>query len=221
MIDKIFLKDENYEITNYKEIRDKIIIDVKSKLTSCKCPKCGTKSSIYHSTYKRMIQDTPIHNTETWLNITAYEFECLNEECEIKTFTEQLSFAKRNKVKTNALVQLILSISIFLSSTSTSLVLSFLGVKVSADVIDSIIGNIEIVDKSDVEKVGIDDVAIRKGMTYATAIYDMEDHSLIALLESRNADSIKEWLKQHKKIKVVARDRASAYASAISEVLLI
>ena len=219
MIDKIFLKDNNYEITNYEEIEDKIIIDVKSKLTSCKCPKCEIESNIYHSTYKRLIQDTPIHNTETWLNVTAYEFECPNEECKIKTFTEQLSFAKRNKVKTNALIQLILSISIFLSSTSASLVLSFLGVKVSADVIDAIIRNVEVVDRPDVEEVGIDDVAIRKGMTYATAIYDMKDHSLIALLEGRDANSVKEWLEQHKKIKVVARDRASAYAVAISEVL--
>ena len=219
MIDKIFIKDDNYEITNYEEIEGKIIIEVKSKLTSCKCPKCGTESNIYHSTYKRLIQDTPIHNTETWLNVTAYEFECPNEECKIKTFTEQLSFAKRNKVKTNALIQLILGISIFLSSTSASLVLSFLGVKVSADVIDAIIRNVEVVDRPNVEEVGIDDVAIRKGMTYATAIYDMKDHSLIALLEGRDANSVKEWLEHHKKIKVVARDRASAYAAAISEVL--
>ena len=219
MIDEIFLKDKNYEITNCVEIDDKIIIDVKSKSKICKCPECGTESNIYHSTYKRIIQDTPIHNTETWLNVTAYEFECSNEKCKIKTFAEQLSFAKRNKVKTNALIQLILSISIFLSSTSASLVLSFLGVKVSADVIDAIIKNIEVVDNPDVEEIGIDDVAIRKGITYATAIYDMKDHNLIALLEGRDADIVKGWLEKHKKIKMVARDRASAYASAISEVL--
>lgn len=30
---------------------------------------------------------------------------------------------------------------------------------------------------------------------------------------------LKEWLKSHKKVRLVARDRASAYASAINEVL--
>ena len=120
---------------------------------------------------------------------------------------------------TDNLIQLILSISIFMSSSATSLILSFLGVKVSADTIDRIIQKIEIVDNPDVEAVGIDDVAIRKGQSYATVIYDLSDHHLIALIEERNADSIRDWLKNHNKIKIVARDRASAYATVISEVL--
>ena len=66
---------------------------------------------------------------------------------------------------------------------------------------------------------GIDDVATRKGQKYATAIYDLKTHNLIALLEGRDANTLKEWLKTHKKIKIVARDRASAYATAINEIL--
>ena len=120
---------------------------------------------------------------------------------------------------TDALIQFILSISIFMSSSATSLILSFLGVKTSADTIDRIIQKIEIVDNPNVEAVGIDDVAIRKGQTYATAIYDLKDHHLLALLEGRDADSVKDWLKNHNKIKIVARDRASAYATAINEIL--
>jgi hypothetical protein len=42
---------------------------------------------------------------------------------------------------------------------------------------------------------------------------------MIALLEGRDGASFKEWLKNHKKVHLVARDRASAYASAITEVL--
>ena len=60
---------------------------------------------------------------------------------------------------------------------------------------------------------------MRKGKAYATAIYDMEDHHLIALLDGRDKETVVEWLKNHQKIKIATRDRASAYASAISEVL--
>ena len=141
MIDKIFLKDDNYMITNVEETDDKIHINVKSKLTKCKCPNCKIESEIYHSTYIRNIQDIPIHNCETWLKVSSYEFKCLNPTCETKTFTEELSFAKKHKVKTNALIQFILSISIFLSASSASLVLSFLGVKIGADAIDDLIKN--------------------------------------------------------------------------------
>ena len=120
---------------------------------------------------------------------------------------------------TDALIQFILSISIFLSSSTTSLILSFLGVKVSADTVDNIIKKIKVIDNPNIEEVGIDDVAFRKGQTYATAIYDLNDHHLIALLEGRDAESLKTWLNDHTKIKVVARDRASSYAAAISEII--
>ncbi len=35
----------------------------------------------------------------------------------------------------------------------------------------------------------------------------------------RDGESLKEWLRKNKHIKIVTRDRASAYASAISEIL--
>ena len=107
----------------------------------------------------------------------------------------------------------------FLSNEGTSKVLKHLGITVSNDSVKRLIDKIIIKDDSDVESVGIDDVAIRKGQSYATAIYDMHDHHLIALLEGRDKETVAEWLKRHDKIKLVARDRATAYAAAISEVL--
>lgn len=107
----------------------------------------------------------------------------------------------------------------FLSNEGASKVLSLLGVTISNDTIQRLYDRIEFVDDPNVEEIGVDDVAIRKGQTYATAIYDIKDHHLIALLDGRDGLPLKEWLKKHPKIKLVARDRASAYASAISEIL--
>lgn len=219
MIEQLLNFGKDYPIINIEQKNNKIIIHIKSKKEHCKCPNCGIESYEYHATYFRMIQDTPTHNTETWLKVNAYEYKCNNPECFVKTFNENLPFARRNKVMTDNLVRFILSISIFMSSSSTSLILSFMGVKVSADTIDNIIHNIKIIDRPDVEEVGIDDVAIRKGISYATAIYDLKDHSLLALLEGREASALEEWLKEHPKIKKVARDRANAYAKAISNIL--
>lgn len=219
MIEQVLNYGENYHIEDIKIEDNKNLVYIKSKAENCKCPKCKKISNQKHSTYIRKIQDTPIHNIETWCIVAAYEFECTNENCEVTTFNEELSFARKNKVMTDALIQFVLSISIFMSSSATALILSFLGVKISADTVDRIIQKIEIIDNPNVEAVGIDDVATRKGQTYATAIYDLNDHHMLALLEGRDADSIREWLKKHNKIKIIARDRASSYATAISEVL--
>jgi transposase len=94
-----------------------------------------------------------------------------------------------------------------------------IGINVSNDTVRRLYQNIEISDNASIEGVGIDDVSIRKGMRYATVVYDMKDHSMLALLDGRDGETLKEWLKNHKKIKMVARDRATAYANAISAIL--
>lgn len=218
MINK-FLYGKNYKVVDLITKEDEIVIEILSKKKTGVCPVCGMKSNVIHGSYERTVQDTPLHNTRTMLHITCNEFKCKTPNCNKKTFTEDIEFVKKNKVMTDMLVQLILSLCIFMSSSTTSLILSLIGVKVSPDTVDNILKKIEIIDNPDVTDIGIDDVAIRKGRTYATAIYDMKDHRLLALLEGRKKEDITGWLKSHNKIKNVTRDRASAYAQGISEIL--
>lgn len=205
--------------TIYKN-NNTLVLNIESEVKECKCPECGEicKTS-YTGRYKRCIEDVPYNFMSIWLHIHVHKFECLNPNCKKKYFDEVLPFARKNKVKTDNFIQFILTLSMFMSSSSTSLILSLLGTTVSADVVDNIIRKIEIKDNLDIEEIGVDDVSYRKGQTYLTAIYDLNDHHLIALLDGRDAQNFKEWLKKHPKIKVVARDRASAYAAAINEVL--
>ncbi len=217
--DYSFLLDQNHFIYDHSEDQKTLHIYAKSKPHSCKCPKCGKESNVLHATYQRTMQDTPIHCKQTYLHTNVYKYECQNADCNCKVFMEDLPFAKASQVRTDSLNALILGVSMFLSNEGASKVLSLLGVQISNDSIQRLYDRIEFVDNPDVEAVGIDDVAIRKGQTYATAIYDLKDHHLIALLNGRDADTLKEWLKGHKKIRLVARDRASAYAAAINEIL--
>ena len=171
-INTVLFDNNNYIVYDYKEINNEIFIYLKSKNKKCKCTKCGCESDKLHSTYVRKIQDTPLHNKTTWLLVNVYEFECINPMCNIKTFNETLKKKKKYQVMTNELIQLILCTSIFLSNSSASLVLSLIGVKVSADTIKNIYNKIEIYDDKNIEEIGIDDVAIRKGIKYATVIYN-------------------------------------------------
>lgn len=210
---------DGYLVYDWKESDKEIHIYLKSKSHTGTCPKCGQNSSDFHATYTRTIQTVPIRMKKTYTHVIAYKYNCLNATCELKVFMENLPFASTSQVRTTELTSLILAVSIFMSNEGASKVLELMGVKVSNDTIKRIYDKISIQDEPDIEAVGIDDVAIRKGQTYATAIYDMKDHHLIALLDGRDADTLKEWLKHHKKIKLVARDRASAYAKAINAIL--
>ena len=209
---------EKYPIVDVKFNEEKIELYVESKSTKCYCPECGEKCTYIHAVHIRHIQDTPIHNKETWINLAIKEYECSNKKCNTKTFTEDIPFVGRKQVMTYYLQYYITCLAIYMSSSTTSLILSLIGVKASADTVDNILKKIEIKDDPDIEEIGIDDVALRKGINYATAIYNLKTHQLIALLKGREKEDIIPWLKEHPKIKLVARDRASAYAEAITEV---
>ena len=217
--DYSFLLDENHYVYDHIENEDSLHIYIKSKKHDCACPVCGKICTKLHATYKRKFQDTPIRCKQTFLHANVYKYDCENPECECKVFMEDLPFAKASQVRTDALNTLILAVSMFLSNEGASKVLALLGVQISNDTIQRLYDRIKFVDDPDVEGIGIDDVAIRKGQTYATAIYDLKDHHLIALLDGRDGIPLKQWLRSHKKIRLVARDRASAYATAINEVL--
>lgn len=217
--DNSLLYGKNQFIYRTEETDDRIDIFLKSSVHSCKCPFCGTESSNLHATYERTLQDVPIRCKPTYVHVNVFKYNCADTECSQRVFMEPLSFASASQVRTDSLNALVLAMAMFMSNEGASTVLSLMGVSISNDTIQRLYDRIEFKDDPDVEAVGIDDVATRKGQKYATAIYDLKDHHMIALLEGRDGAPLKEWLKGHKKIRLVARDRASAYASAISEVL--
>ena len=206
-------------VYDWVESEKEIVIYIKSKSRIGNCPICGELSGSYHGTYELKLQSVPKRMKTTYLYIKAYKYNCENNDCLQKVFMEKLSFASRRSVRTCELESIILCVSIFLSNEGASKVLGLMGIKVSDNTIKRIYDKMAIEPEENIEGAGIDDVAIRKGQSYATAIYDLADRHLVALLEGRDAETLKTWLKTHTKIKTVARDRASAYAKAISEIL--
>ncbi len=63
---------------------------------------------------------------------------------------------------------------------------------------------------------GVDDWAYRKRKTYGTILVDLEAHQPVALLSDREAETLAEWLKAHPGIKIISRDRSSAYEKGAS-----
>ena len=210
---------DNFFVYRWTCTLDQCDIFLKSRSDSCVCPYCGKESHHIHSTYVRTLQEIPFFAVTTYLHVNLYRYYCDNPDCKIHMFGEQLPFAHERQVRTDTLNTLILSVSTYISNEGTSCILNRMGVIISNDTIGRMYDNIDFIDDPDVEAIGIDDVAIRKGQKYATAIYDMKDHHLMALLNGRDSQVVKDWLKSHTKIKIVARDRASAYASAIQAVL--
>ena len=67
--------------------------------------------------------------------------------------------------------------------------------------------------------IGVEDFAFKKRHSYETIIVDEATHKPVSVLDGRDGKNLNEWLKNNKDITVVTRERASAYAKAVEEVL--
>lgn len=69
-------------ITKVIESENKIDVYLRSKTHEQVCFECRQKASKYHSSYKRKLQDLPILGKTTYVYLTAYQYECENQNCD-------------------------------------------------------------------------------------------------------------------------------------------
>lgn len=156
------------------------------------------------------------------LIVTAYKYKCFNTECKQKIFCEELhGFTGKYRRRSERCEDLIAAIGLNTNCESGALICKLMGINVSGDtVIRILLRKAEQLPKekcSDI--IGVDDWAYKKRHTYGTVICDGKTHYPITILEGRDGKELKKWLEDNKHIKTVIRDRAGAYAAAISKVI--
>jgi len=214
---------ECLRITETIETDTQITIKLKSLKHQQECQICGQEMSGYHGTYVRTVQDLPILGKNVILKITAYEYNCLNEDCAQKTFADDYNeFLSKFSRMTNRCEDFIKILALSTSCEGAAMICSKIGLKVSGDTIilmlkKTVSGDNTVTKCSDT--IGIDDFAYRKGQTYCTVVCDWQTRKPVKILAGRDGESLKKWLQENKHIKKVTRDRAGAYAKAISEAL--
>lgn len=213
---------EQLEIAQIEEKEHEIDIKIYARTQECACPKCGTVSRHHHGTYSRKIQDLPILGKTTWLRVNAYEYQCDNPDCDISTFAESCEgFLNYYSRMTERCEDLICTIALETSCEGCARICRNMNLKTSGDSIIRLLVKRFSMRPRVVcgESIGVDDFAFKKRNTYGTIIVDEKKHKPVAILQGRDGNTLKEWLSRNKHVKTVTRDRASAYASAIQEIL--
>ena len=193
-----------------------------SKTHSSKCPECGHETATYHGTYLRKVQDLPILGKSTRLYITAHEYTCNNGACSKVTFVEDFDgFLSYYGRMTERCADFICTLAMETSCEGCARICRAMNLQISGDsVIRLLTKRYRLEPVSECGSViGVDDFAFKKRHTYGTIIVDQATHRPVAILDGRDGTTLKEWLKNNQHIKAVTRDRASAYSSAIQEIL--
>lgn len=218
----MFFPNELLSITSVDHNDSSVHITMRSKTHSSKCPECGQETSTYHGTYLRKVQDLPILGKSTQLYITAHEYKCNNKACSKVTFVEDFDgFLSYYGRMTERCADFICTLAMETSCEGCARICRAMNLKISGDsVIRLLTKRYRMQPVSECGSViGVDDFAFKKRHTYGTIIVDQATHRPVAILDGRDGMILKEWLKNNQHIKAVTRDRASAYSSAIQEIL--
>ncbi|MER2197520.1 transposase family protein [Methylobacterium brachiatum] len=70
---------------------DRLVISMRRRGASGRCPDCGDTSQSVHSRYHRHPADLPLSASRTVLRIEVRRFYCLNPSCHRRTFAESPS----------------------------------------------------------------------------------------------------------------------------------
>lgn len=210
------------KILSVEDTDDKIIIHMHSTSTSCTCHRCGALLNQHHGSHHRTVQDLPILGKQVVLDMQIYDYECSSDSCASFAPTETFDgFLSYNSRMTDRLEDFACVLAVETSCEASARIMKSMNIKISEDTIIRLL--LKRYSKQSAEtcgsSIGIDDFAFKKRHTYGTIIVDEATHNPVAVLDGRDGTALKEWLKQNKHVTTVTRDRASAYAKAVEEIL--
>lgn len=181
------------------------------------CPQCMKTSSKVHSYYERKVNDLPMSGKQVNLRISVRKFFCQQPSCPRKIFAERFDTClkpyERRLERCNAQIR---GIGLSSGSKPGAKICKLIALPVSASTILRVMRKTPLPPTGTPKVIGIDDFAFRKGNTYGTILVDLEQRKPIDLLPDREGKTLEEWLKAYPSVEVVARDRSSVYANAVT-----
>ena len=184
------------------------------------CPTCESLSRNIHSHYQRILQDLPMTSYGLQLLVTVRKFFCRNKACAQRIFCERLpEVARAWGRRTERLRCIQQQISLSLGGAPSERLSHQLALPAGVDLLLDLARETTVPERGPLYCVGVDDWAQRRGSHYGTIIINLETHEVVELLPDRTVDTLAAWLEKHPTIRIVSRDRASAYAQAIATAL--
>src|SRR6266487_2854355 len=211
---------EGMLIDRVEQIDSQLTVTVISTRSEAACPGCGCSSEHAHSQYQRTVNDVPCGGRNVVLRLGVRKFFCLRLSCPRKVIASRLPDLVQPWARvSNRLREELKAIGLSASAEVSERLAPRLGMKVKAPTLLNYLRTIKDPPKADVTVLGIDDFAMRRGDKYGTILINIETGRPLDVLPDRTAKAVKPWLSTHPEIQVVSRDRASAFADAVSQVL--
>ena len=184
--------------------------------TAC-CPCCHQESACPHGFCTRHPHDLSWSDQPVLLSLSVRRFRCGNPVCPRKTFTVPLTGLPRRAQRTERLQRAHAALGFSVGAEAASALSRLLHIPTSPDSLLRSMKRQPLPVHPTPRVLGVDDWAIRKGLSYGTLLVDLERHQVVDVLKSRSADALRDWLRAHPGVEIITRDRASEYSRAATD----
>jgi transposase len=192
-------------------------VTLASTATTALCPRCHTPSTSQHSAYTRTLRDLAWGQRSIHLLVHTHKWRCRVASCLQRVFAERMDpLAYHSARMTTRLRSFFTTLTVATSGEAASRLAGTWHMPVAPSTLLASVMRLPPVDHAPPEEIGLDEFTYRRWRVFGTIIIDLQRHCILDLLPDREPDTVATWLKRHPTVRVIIRDRAEAFATAIA-----
>ncbi|XMN11125.1 transposase family protein [Streptomyces griseobrunneus] len=176
---------------------DKVVLRTRVRAATAAC-QCGRISARVHGRYVRKLRDVAVGGLGVVIELCIRRFRCENPACPAVTFAEQIvGLTTPHSRQTPQLSGVLTQIGLALAGRAGVRLASEVGITVGKCTLLRLVRALPEPEVGQVEVLGVDDFAFRKGRHYGTVLIDMATHRPLHIYDGRKGEDLAGWLRDH------------------------